>query len=429
MVSKESTMDRKQPREAAATALRVAALSVLVLTVCVSAYVAGFASEFVGYDRAKLEEIPVNLLHPAAQEPPEFEVFREAWGYMERDFYGELPDTKGLAYGTIRGALRALDDPYTFFTEPSDHEIEQAQLEGRHGGIGAEYLMADGYLRVVAVLDDSPAARADIRSGDVIIEVDGTEVLGLSQNEAIMLIRGGEVGSKATLTIVRQGELEPFTVSIVREEIEVPTVVWELKEDDIGYVRISFFGGRTSGELGRALRELKAAGARKLVLDLRDNPGGMVTAAVDVAGQFIDTGVIFYERDKDGNDKVFNARRGGEAIHVRLAVLVNGGTASAAEIVGGALQDHQRGVLIGGRTFGKGSLQSIHELSDNSSLHVTIARWLTPDRHEIQDAGLIPDMEVVPSSEELDRGEDPQLAAAIDYLSQTSASVSARCIM
>jgi carboxyl-terminal processing protease len=198
-------------------------------------------------------------------------------------------------------------------------------------------------------------------------------------------------------------------------------VIWELKDAQVGYVRISFFGSRTSAELEGALRELKKSGVTTLVLDLRDNPGGMVSAAVDVSGQFIDTGVVFYERHKDGTDKVFNAKRGGEAIDTPLAVLVNRSTASAAEIVSGALQDHERGLLFGERTFGKGSLQNIHELSDNSSVHVTIAHWLTPNRHEIQDAGLVPDVEVTMSQEAVDLGQDPQLEAALHYLAGRSA--------
>ncbi len=402
--------------------LRTVVLCFLLLLICMSSYVVGFATQWVGYHRDQLWEIPATFLHPTAQEPSQFQVFWEAWAHVEEDFYGPLPDDKGLSYGAIRGMLRALHDPYTFFTEPPDHEMEQAQLEGRHGGIGAEYVMADGYLVVVAVLESSPAMRAGIRTGDVIIKVNGTDIMGLSQNEAILLIRGGDIGGEVTLTMVREGEAEPSSVTLTREQIEVPTVVWELKEDDIGYVRISFFGGRTNDELNRALQELKGLGARKVALDLRDNPGGMMTAAVDVAGQFIDTGVVFYERDKHGNDKVFNARRGGAAAQMPMAVLVNGGTASASEIVAGAIQDHERGLLIGQRTFGKGSLQSIHELSDNSSVHVTVAHWLTPDRHEIQGAGLRPDMEVVPSQEALDRGEDPQLARALQHLSSMAVS-------
>ena len=285
--------------------------------------------------------------------------------------------------------------------------------------------MADGYLVVVAVLQDSPAERADLRMRDVIVAVDGTDVMGLSQNESILLIRGGDVGTETVLTVMRAGEPDPISITAVREEVDVPTVVWEFKETDVGYVRVSFFGVRTSGELENALREVQAQGATTLILDLRDNPGGMVSAAVEVAGQFIDTGVVFYERDKDGNDKVFNARRGGAAVSIPLAVLVNGGTASAAEIVSGAIQDHERGPLIGEPTFGKGSLQSIRELSDKSSVHVTIAHWLTPDRHEIQGAGLAPDMAIAPSAEALDSGEDPQLEAALHYLAARTVQRSA----
>ncbi len=404
--------------------LTIGVLCILLLIMCMGAYLVGFAGHWLGHHTYQLQEILSTFSHPTAEEPSEFEVFWEAWEHAEEDFYGELPDETDLTYGAIRGMLRAVDDPYTFFIEPPDHEIEQAQLEGRHGGIGAEYVMADGYLVVVAVLEDSPAVRAGIRTGDVIISVDGSEIMGLSQNEAILLIRGGDIGGQVTLTIVRESEAQPSTVALTREQIEVPTVIWELKEDDVGYVRISFFGGRTNDELKRALQQLKGMGARKVLLDLRDNPGGTIAAAVDAAGQFIDTGVVFYERDKEGNDKVFNARRGGAAIQMPLAVLVNGGTASASEIVAGAIQDHKRGVLIGERTFGKGSLQTIHELSDTSSVHVTIAHWLTPARHEIQGAGLIPSIEVLPSQEALHRGEDPQLAAALHYLSDMSASSS-----
>jgi len=393
----------------------------LLITVCTGAYTLGFAVQWLGYGPEKLVEVPDSLLHPVADEPPEFELFWEAWSHVERSYYGDLPTDQEVTYGAIRGMLRSLADPYTYFIEPSDHAMEEAQLEGRHGGIGAEYVMADGYLVVVAVLEDSPAQRGGLRTGDVILEVDDTEVLGLSQNEAILLIRGKNVGTEAVLTAMRSGEPEPVIIRARREEIEVPTVIWELKHSQVGYIRISFFGSRTSGELEGALRELKGSGATALVLDLRDNPGGMVSSAVDVSGQFIDTGVIFYERHKDGTDKVFNAKRGGEAIDVPLAVLVNRGTASAAEIVSGALQDHDRGPLFGEPTFGKGSLQNIRELSDNSSVHVTIAHWLTPDRHEIQDAGLVPDVEVVTSQEALDLGEDPQLEAALNYLAGRSA--------
>jgi carboxyl-terminal processing protease len=409
-------MRQSKRTQLVALGLQVLVLSCLSSTVCLGAYVTGFAAQWLGYGTSDIREVPDAVLHPTAEEPPEFEVFWEVWGHVERDFYGDLPSDEEVAYGAIRGLLQATGDPYTYFIEPSDHAMEEAQLEGRHGGIGAECVMSDGYLVVVAVLEDSPAEKAGLMTGDMIVAVDGTEVLGLSQNEAIMLIQGKDVGTDAALTVLRDGEAEPLTITATREEIEVPTVVWELKEENVGYIRVSFFGNRTSSELDRALRTVKAGGASTLVLDLRDNPGGIVATAVDVASQFIDTGVIFYERDKNGQDKVFNARRGGAATDLPVAVLVNGGTASAAEIVCGAIQDHERGPLIGERTYGKGSMQNIRELSDDSSIHVTIARWLTPDRHEIEGAGLTPDLEVASSETAPDQVEDPQLEAALHYL-------------
>jgi len=408
-------MNHGRTQRLVVSGLRTLVLGCVLVTVVVGAYTAGFAGQWLGAQGVGLGGVPQIVLHPQAEEPGGFQLFWEVWEHVERDFYGKLPGDQEFSYGAIRGMLRAVQDPYTYFIEPSDHEMEEAHLEGRHGGIGAEYVMVNGYLQVVAVLQDSPAERAGLRTGDVIISVDGTEALGLSQSQAILLIRGKEVGTEVVLAVVREHS-EPLTIRAIREEVEVPTVVWELQEPDVGYIHISFFGARTSGELSRALGELKAAGATRLVLDLRDNPGGIVSSAVEVSSQFIDTGVIFYERDKEGHDKVFNAKRGGAALTMPLAVLVNSGTASAAEIVGGALQDHQRGRLIGEPTFGKGSLQSIHELSDNSGIHVTIAHWLTPDRHEIEGNGLTPDVEVRPSEEALARGEDPQLEAALHYL-------------
>jgi carboxyl-terminal processing protease len=409
-------MSRAKRTQLLATALQVVVLCCLTSTVCLAAYTTGFAAQWLGYGPREIGAMPDAVLHPTAEQPPEFQLFWEVWEHVERDFYGELPSDQEVAYGAIRGMLQATGDPYTYFVEPSDHAMEQAQLEGRHGDIGADYVMSDGYLVVTAVLEDSPAARAGLLTGDKIVAVDGTEILGLSENEAILLIQGKDVGTEAVLTVVREGEAEPLTITATREEVEVPTVVWELKEGNVGYIRVSLFGSRTGSELDRALRDLRARGASRLVLDLRDNPGGIVDAAVDVASQFIDTGAIFYERDKSGQDKVFNASRGGAATDMPLAVLVNGGTASAAEIVCGAIQDHDRGALIGERTYGKGSMQNIRELSDDSSIHVTIAHWLTPDRHEIEGAGLAPDLEVASSQAAQDQVEDPQLEAALHYL-------------
>jgi len=387
---------------------------ILLVSIVVSlSYLVGFASQVILPYAGKVEES--EIFHLTAEEPPEFAVYWESWNLVEQKFYGELPDTKTQTYGSIRGMLAALGDPNTFFIEPPDREIEEAQFQGRYGGIGAEYTMRDGYLVVVTPFQDSPAFRAGIRPSDIIIAVDGTDIFGLSQNEAILLIRG-PVGSKVQLTIRRESELEPLILPLTREEIEPPTVTWELKEEGIGYVELSFFGGRTNEELRHALTQLQSQGATSLILDLRNNPGGLIGAAVDVASQFIDTGVILYQRDAQGNDQPFPAKKGGLATETPLAVLVNGGTASAAEIMAGALSDHQRAVLIGEKTFGKGSIQTVRQLSDHSSIHVTTAHWLTPQGHEIEGVGLMPDLEVPLTQEDVDNQRDPQLDRALAYL-------------
>jgi len=388
-------------------------LVLLVSILAAASYLVGFVSQVIPTYLGEVEES--QIFHPTAEEPSEFAVYWEAWNMVEEKFYGELPDAQTQAYGSIRGMLAALGDPNTFFIEPPDREIEEARFQGRYGGIGADYTMRNGYLVVVTPFQDSPASRAGIRPGDIIIAVDGTDIFGLSQNEGILLIRG-RVGSKVQLTIRREGELEPLILPLTREEIEPPTVTWELKEEGIGYIKLSFFGGRTNGELRRALTQLQSQGATSLILDLRNNPGGLIGAAVDVASQFIDTGLILYQRDPEGNDQPFPAKKGGLAIETPLAVLVNEGTASAAEIVAGALADHKRAVIIGEKTFGKGSTQTVRELSDHSSIHVTTAHWLTPEGHEIEGAALIPDLEVPLTQEDIDNQRDPQLDQALAYL-------------
>jgi len=388
-------------------------LILLVSILAAASYLVGFASQVIPSYVGKVEES--EIFHPTAEEPPEFAVYWEAWNLVEENFYGEPPDAKSQAYGSIRGMLAALGDPNTFFIEPPDREIEEAQFQGRYGGIGAEYTMRDGYLVVVTPFQDSPASRAGVRPGDIIVAVDGTDLFGLSQNEGILLIRG-PVGSEVELTIRREGGLEPLILQLTREEIEPPTVTWELKEEGIGYINLSFFGGRTNEELRHALTQLQSQGATSLILDLRNNPGGLIGAAVDVASQFIDTGVILYQRDAQGNDQPFPAKKGGLATETPLAVLVNGGTASAAEIVAGALSDHQRAVVIGEKTFGKGSIQTVRELSDHSSIHVTTAHWLTPEGHEIEGAALTPHLQVPLTQEDIDNHRDPQLDRALAYL-------------
>jgi carboxyl-terminal processing protease len=359
---------------------------------------------------------------PTSEEAEQFGVFWEAWHIVQDKFYGGIPDDSAPVYGAIQGALSTLNDPYTIFVEPQPRALEKAELEGQFGGIGAYVSRGPEGQVILAPMVDSPAEQAGIQEGDQLLQVDDTPIApGMSTDDVVLLIRG-EVGSQVRLTLQRAGTVDPIVVTITRQVIETPSVEWRTLEQDsvTGYIRIRLFTGRTGRELERAIKDLKQAGVTRLILDLRDNGGGLLDAAVDVSSQFLRDGVVLYEDRRDEPEKFYSVKKGGLALDLPLAVLVNGGTASASEIVAGALHDHERGTLIGERTFGKGSVQFVYDLSDQSSLHVTVARWLTPDRHRIDGQGLAPDIEVVPSEEDRTSGADPQLEQAISYL-QTEA--------
>jgi carboxyl-terminal processing protease len=258
--------------------------------------------------------------------------------------------------------------------------------------------------------------RAGVMAGDVVLKVDDVVVTGMPLGEAVRLIRGPE-GSTVRLTIMRGEEAEPVVIEVTRGEVELTTVAGLILGEDIGYVRISLFSERTSEELEETLQELMEEDPSGLILDLRNNPGGVFpSAAIEVASQFLDGGIIVYEQFSDGREQAYSAHRGGLATEIPLVVLVNQGTASNSEVVAGAIQDHGRGVLIGEQTFGKGSVQRVHSLSDGASLHVTMARLLTPDRHAFHGEGLTPDIEVAFTEEDFLQGMDPQLDRAMEYL-------------
>ena len=360
--------------------------------------------------------------NPTSEEAAQFSLFWEAWHIVEDKFYGDIPEDPIPVYGAIRGALTTLEDPYTVFVEPQPRALEKAELEGQFGGIGAYVTRGPAGEVVLTPMVDSPAERAGVQEGDVVVQVDDTPITpDMTTDEVVLLIRG-EVDTQVTLTLQRAGVTEPIVVTITRQIIETPSVEWRVLEQDpsIGYIRIRLFTERTGRELERAIQDLREAGATRLILDLRDNGGGLLDAAVDVASQFLRDGVVLYEDRRDEGEKSYPVKKGGLALDLPLAVLVNGGTASASEIVAGALQDYGRGPLIGEKTFGKGSVQLVYDLSDQSSLHVTVARWLTPNRHRIDGQGLVPDVEVPSSQPGQEAGGDPQLERAIAYLQNSS---------
>ncbi len=347
-------------------------------------------------------------------------VFEEAWYIVEDDYYGELPSSQQRIYAAVRGMLATLDDAHTIFVEPAPRQLERDDLRGSYGGIGAVLSLNPEGEIVLSPFRESPAAEAGILDGDVLLAVDGlrlTPDMDLS-TDVVTRIRG-EVGTDVQLTVRRDGvELD---VLITRQVIKTPSVTWEMLDQapTLGYVRIQSFTGRTDEELGEALTDLlETQNAQGLILDLRGNGGGLLQAAIDVSGQFLDGGTVLYENRRGQEEKFYPASSGGAGLDVPLTVLVDHGTASASEIVAGALQDRERAVLVGEKTFGKGTVQLIFDLSDGSSLHVTVAEWLTPGRHRIQDVGLTPDLIVEPDPE-AHPDTDLALERAISCLLQT----------
>jgi carboxyl-terminal processing protease len=353
-----------------------------------------------------------------ADEAAEFSVFWEAWHLVEDNFFGDVPAMQQVAWGAIRGALDTLDDPHTNFLEPQPRQREREDLSGRFGGIGAFVSQAEDGSIILEPMPDLPAEQAGILEGDAVIRVDGTEITPeMTVDEVVNLVRG-EVGTVVVLTLRRDGQPEPVVVEIERQEIPSPSVQWEMLEEaeGIGYVRIALFSGRTVRELEDAIEELSEQGMTRMILDLRGNGGGLLDAAIDVSSVFLDGEAVLYQVEKGKEDKVYSARGGGEYTDPPLVLLVDGGTASASEIVAGALQDRDRATLIGQKTYGKGSVQSVYDLSDGSSVHITSAKWLTPNRRQIDGQGLMPDMEVAFTDEDHSQGLDPQLDRAIEYL-------------
>jgi carboxyl-terminal processing protease len=345
--------------------------------------------------------------------PKPLGVFWEAWDRVEQHFYGRLPSPRERTYGAIRETLNLLDDPYTFFVEPQSRELEQDQMRGSYGGIGVTlWRDAEGHT-VLSPYVNSPAERAGVCERDILLAVDAKVIADETTVDDVRAWLHGEVGTPVTLTISRP-PTPPFDLTIDREEIQVPSVTWRALDQapDIGYIHVQGFTEKTGDETLNTLQELRQAETSSLILDLRDNSGGLIDPAIATASQFLSDGVVLYELSRDGQERAFQVQSGGTSTDVPLIVLVNSGTASAAEIVAGALQDHDRALLIGEPTFGKGAVQLIHDLSDGSSLHVTFAVWLTPDRHQIQGHGLTPDI-YVPRG---DGPQDEQLDRAVDYL-------------
>ena len=332
--------------------------------------------------------------------PPEFDIIADTWNMLSRDYVGkDSLDAEKLSQGAVKGMIEALDDPYSTYVDPQSYRLESESFKGKYQGIGAVIGVSDGQLTVIAPISDSPAEEAGIRAGDKIMEIKGVPTEGLTPIEAAAKIRGPK-GTSVNLVILRQEENEPVELSIVRSEIKLETVSYEMR-GDIAYIKITQFLGSTGDDLHAALKDAIDNGANGIVLDLRNNPGGLLDAAVDVTSQFLVRGVVVDIEDSDGGSNQLWVKPNGIATHLPLVVLVNNGSASSSEIVAGALQDYGRAKLAGSQTFGKGSVQLVRNLKDGSALHLTAARWFTPSGRPIDGDGLTPDFLLDLEGEEL----------------------------
>ncbi len=380
-----------------------------------SAFVAGYLTRGLADGRNS------SLAH--AQQD-DLALFQEAWALVEGNFLGTLPDSRQVTYGAIRGSLATLGDPYTVFVEPAAREVERERLQGSFGGIGAYITRSEETGDVLLEpIPGNPAEAAGILDGDVLLAVDGQEITAaLTVPEIVDLVKG-EKGTTVTLTVRHPDATEAVDIAVVRADILLPSVTFRLLEQDptTGYIALSRFSGESGNEVGAALQELMGQGATRFVLDLRQNGGGLRDAAVDVADHFLDSGPVLYLDSQEEGERVFNATDETLAPDQPLVVLIDSGTASASEIVAGALRDRERATLIGNSpTFGKGSVQLVFDLSDGSSVHVTSARWLTPNRLQLDGEGIPPDILVEVTQDDIDNGRDPVLERAAQYLGELS---------
>jgi carboxyl-terminal processing protease len=345
-----------------------------------------------------------------------FATFWRAWDLLVHNFDGKI-DYQKMIDGSISGMTDSLGDPYTVYMNATEAKALSDDLSGTISGIGAEVGIKDGKVTIIAPIDNSPAKKAGIAPGDVILKINDESTTGMALGTAIQKIRG-EAGTKVKLNIQHGAESKELTIT--REKFTVQNIKSEIKPGNIGYVSISRFDQNTSAELRKVLEDFKSKGVTKVILDLRDNPGGYLNQSVEVASEFIDSGVIVSERKSVSNSAGKNYKATGDGTYTdekyKLVVLTNGGSASASEIVAGALKDHKRATLVGEKTFGKGSVQEIKDLANGAQLKITVAHWFTPNGKNISKEGITPDYTVVLTDADYSASKDPQLVKALQLL-------------
>ena len=371
-------------------------------------------------ERQEIEKaISVSGKEAPAGTQVDFSSFWKAWNIINEKYPSADKTTdQERVYGAISGLLESLNDPYSVFLTPEEAKSFEEDIAGNFSGVGMEVGIKDKVLIVIAPLKNTPAERAGIKAGDKILKIDKTITDGLTVEKAVKLIRG-EGGTEVILTIEREGEKERIEVKIIRDIINVPTLESELRSDKIFVIKLYSFSGTSTGLFRNALKEFSLAKTDKLLLDLRSNPGGYLDAAVDVTSWFLPAGKIVVNEDYGEGIEPRIFRSKGYNIftdNLKLVILIDGGSASASEIVAGALQDHKKAILVGTKSFGKGSVQEVFKVTPDTLLKITVAKWLTPNGTSISETGLTPDYIVEFTQTDLNNKRDPQLEKAVELL-------------
>ena len=362
---------------------------------------------------------------PTSETAVDFAPFWKAWNvinekYVPASTTEKAVDEQEKVWGAIQGLAESLNDPYTVFFPPVESEMFAADIRGNFEGVGMEVVAQDGAVRVIAPLKNSPAFRAGILAGDRIIKINGKETSAMTTEDAVQLIRGPK-GTKVTLTIFRNGNKAPFDISVIREVIDIPIINTKRLDGGVFVIELYSFSAQSTVLFRSALREFILSGADKLVLDLRGNPGGYLEAAIDMASWFLPGSKVVVREDFGTRkaERVYRSR-GYDIFRddLKFVILVDKGSASASEILAGALAEHGRAKLVGETTFGKGSVQELVDITSDTSLKVTVARWLTPNGLSISEKGIEPQYKVSRTAADVQAGKDPQLDKAIEILNQ-----------
>lgn len=389
-----------------------------ILTIIFIIVISG-GSFYFGYKKG--EEIPqtiniqgVTNLTNGEPKGIDFSIFWETWNQLKAKYVDQNIDNQKLVYGAISGLVNSLGDPHTNFFPPVDAQQFQEDVNGSFGGIGAEIDVRNNQLEIVAPIKNTPTEKAGLRSGDKILKIDDTITDGLTTDQAVRIIRG-EPGTKVRLTIFRDSWSAPKEITLVRAIIEVPTLEWKMLDNNIAYINLYNFYQNAPSNFYQAAVEIYAKNPKAIIFDLRNNPGGYLEAATNISGWFLNTGdLIVSEQFRSGEKQEFKSSGNGVFKNLPIVLLVNGGSASASEILAGALRDDRKIPLVGEQTFGKGTVQEVVPLTDGSSLKVTIAHWLLPSGHVIEKNGLTPDYVVALTEDDIKNNRDPQLDKAIE---------------